>query len=119
MAVSSLSPFYRETLLVYFRSLGNRKGASILIVMDPSNSTNGSQQPSVFFASAQRKDNDEDRSLLAGVGLCAVFTAGFASLSILGKLAFNADLNIVTILSLRYAAALLLNTSRGHPAQPD
>jgi hypothetical protein len=53
------------------------------------------------------------------VGLCAVFTAGSASLSILGKLAINADLNIVTILSLRYAAALLLTPSRGHPAQPD
>jgi drug/metabolite transporter (DMT)-like permease len=108
MAVSSLSPFYRETLLVYFRSLGNRKGASILIVMDPSNSTNGSPQHPVLFASVQQKDGDEDRSRLSGAGLCAISAAGFASLSILGKLAFNADLNIVTILSLRFAGAATL-----------
>ena len=76
--------------------------------MDPSDSTNGSQQPSVFFASAQRKDSDEGRSRLSGAGLCAVSAAGFASLSILGKLAINADLNIVTLLSLRFACAAAL-----------
>ena len=76
--------------------------------MDPSDSTNGSQQPSVFFASAQRKDSDEDRSRLTGAGLCTISAAGFASLSILGKLAINADLNIVTILSLRFACAAAL-----------
>jgi drug/metabolite transporter (DMT)-like permease len=73
--------------------------------MNPSDSTNGSQQPPFSYSSTQRKDSNEDRSRLTGAGLCAVSAAGFASLSILGKLAFNADLNIVTILSLRYAGA--------------
>jgi len=76
--------------------------------MDPSDSTSGSRQPSVFFASAQQKDSDEDRSRLSGAGLCAISAAGFASLSILGKLAINADLNIVTILSLRFACSAAL-----------
>ncbi|MEA1977075.1 MAG: DMT family transporter [Chloroflexota bacterium] len=76
--------------------------------MYPSDSTNGSPQPPVSYSSTQRKDSDEDRSRLTGAGLCAVSAAGFASLSILGKLAFNADLNIVTILSLRYAGAAAL-----------
>ncbi len=76
--------------------------------MDPSDSNSGSQQPPVFFASTQRKGSNEDRSRLTGAGLCAVSAAGFASLSILGKLAFNANLNIVTILSFRYAGAAAL-----------
>ncbi|NOR89951.1 MAG: EamA family transporter [Anaerolineales bacterium] len=76
--------------------------------MDPSDSTNGSPQPFVFFASAQPKDSNEGRSRLSGAGLCAVSAAGFASLSILGKLAINADLNIVTLLSLRFACAAAL-----------
>ena len=76
--------------------------------MNPSDSTNGSQQPPVSYVSTQQKDSDEDRSRLTGAGLCAISAAGFASLSILGKLAFNADLNIVTILSLRYAGAAAL-----------
>lgn len=76
--------------------------------MDPSDIPSGSQQPPVFFASTQQKGSDEDRSRLAGAGLCAVSAAGFASLSILGKLAINADLNIMTILSLRFAGAAAL-----------
>ena len=76
--------------------------------MDQSDSTNASPQHPVLFTSTQRTDSDEDRSRLTGAGLCAVSAAGFASLSILGKLAFNADLNIVTILSLRFAGAAAL-----------
>ncbi len=77
--------------------------------MDPSDHPNGSLLSSNLFAPTQRPSGDEDRTRIAGAGLCAVSAAGFASLSILGKLAINADLNIVTILSLRFtgAAALL------------
>lgn len=77
--------------------------------MDQSDLPNGSLLSSSLFTSTQRNGGDEDRSRLAGAGLCTVSAAGFASLSILGKLAINADLNIVTILSLRFmgAAALL------------
>ncbi|MCJ7823696.1 MAG: DMT family transporter [Anaerolineales bacterium] len=77
--------------------------------MDQSDTTNGTPQPSIIFASTQRNGGDGDQARLTGAGLCTVSAAGFASLSILGKLALNADLSIVTILSLRFtgAAALL------------
>ena len=77
--------------------------------MDQSDTTNGTPQPSIIFASTQRNGGDGDQTRLTGAGLCTVSAAGFASLSILGKLALNADLSIVTILSLRFtgAAALL------------
>ncbi len=45
---------------------------------------------------------------LAGAALCALSAAGFASLSILGKLAFQLGLNFVTILWLRFGSAGLL-----------
>jgi drug/metabolite transporter (DMT)-like permease len=45
---------------------------------------------------------------LVGALLCTLSAAGFASLSILGKLAFQLGLNLVTILSLRFGAAALL-----------
>ena len=77
--------------------------------MDQSDPTNRSPQPPDVFASTQRTGGDEDRSRLAGAGLCAVSAAGFASLSILGKLALSADLNIVTILSLRFTGAAALS----------
>jgi drug/metabolite transporter (DMT)-like permease len=48
------------------------------------------------------------RPRLAGAGLCATSAAGFASLTILGKLAFNANLNLVSILSLRFGCASIL-----------
>jgi drug/metabolite transporter (DMT)-like permease len=76
--------------------------------MDQSDSTNGSAQSPHLFTSTHRNGGDEDRSRFAGAGLCATSAAGFASLSILGKLAFNADLNIVTILSLRFTGAAVL-----------
>jgi len=76
--------------------------------MDQSDSTNGSAQSPHLFTSTQRNGGDDDRSRFAGAGLCATSAAGFASLSILGKLAFNADLNIVTILSLRFTGAAVL-----------
>ncbi|MEE8120280.1 MAG: DMT family transporter [Anaerolineales bacterium] len=77
--------------------------------MDPSDPINGSLPSSSLITSTRRNGGDEDRSRLTGAVLCTVSAAGFASLSILGKLAINADLNIVTILSLRFmgAAALL------------
>ena len=92
----------------FYHALGNRKSTSILIVMGQSDSTNGSPLSSVLFASTQRNGGDEDRARLTGAGLCTVSAAGFASLSILGKLAFNADINIVTILSLRFTGAAVL-----------
>ena len=76
--------------------------------MDQSDSANGSPQSSILFAPTQRNGGDEDRSRLAGAGLCTVSAAGFASLSIFGKLAFNTDINIVTILSLRFGGAAVL-----------
>lgn len=76
--------------------------------MDQSDSPNGSPQPSILFTSTQRNGSDENPSRLTGAALCAVSAAGFASLSILGKFAFKADLNIVTILSLRFAGAATL-----------
>jgi drug/metabolite transporter (DMT)-like permease len=45
---------------------------------------------------------------LIGAALCTLSAAGFASLSILGKLAFQLDLSLVTILSLRFGGAALL-----------
>jgi len=48
------------------------------------------------------------RPRLAGAGLCAISAAGFASLTILGKLAYRADLNLVSILSLRFGGAALI-----------
>lgn len=48
------------------------------------------------------------RPRLAGALLCALSAAGFASLTILGKLAFRADLNLVSILSLRFGGAALI-----------
>jgi drug/metabolite transporter (DMT)-like permease len=43
-----------------------------------------------------------------GAALCTISAAGFASLSILGKLALELGLNLVTILSLRFGLAALL-----------
>jgi drug/metabolite transporter (DMT)-like permease len=43
-----------------------------------------------------------------GAALCTISAAGFASLSILGKLAFELGLNLVTILCLRFGFAALL-----------
>jgi len=40
--------------------------------------------------------------------LCALSAAGFASLTILGKLAFKQNLSLVTILSLRFGGAALI-----------
>jgi drug/metabolite transporter (DMT)-like permease len=51
-------------------------------------------------------DHTHDRFI--GAALCTISAAGFASLSILGKLAFGAGLNLVTILSLRFGVAALL-----------
>ncbi|MFN2147113.1 MAG: DMT family transporter [Anaerolineales bacterium] len=48
------------------------------------------------------------RPRLAGALLCAVSAAGFASLTILGKLAFEQNLSLVTILSLRFGGAALI-----------
>jgi drug/metabolite transporter (DMT)-like permease len=48
------------------------------------------------------------RPRLAGATLCAVSAAGFASLTILGKLAFEQQLSLVTILSLRFGGAALI-----------
>jgi drug/metabolite transporter (DMT)-like permease len=45
---------------------------------------------------------------LIGATLCTLSAAGFASLSILGKLAFQLGLSLVTILSLRFGGAALL-----------
>lgn len=45
---------------------------------------------------------------LAGTALCALSAAGFASLTILGKLAFQLDMNLVTILGLRFGVAASL-----------
>ena len=45
---------------------------------------------------------------LAGALLCAISAAGFASLTILGKLAFEQNLSLVTILSLRFGGAALI-----------
>ena len=65
-------------------------------------------QPSLAYAPNQRNDGREDQKRLAGAGLCSLSAAGFASLTILGKLALNADLNIVTVLSLRFSGAAAL-----------
>jgi len=48
------------------------------------------------------------RPRLAGAILCALSAAGFASLTILGKLAFEQDLSLVTILSLRFGGAAVI-----------
>jgi len=48
------------------------------------------------------------RPRVAGAALCAVSAAGFASLTILGKLAFEQKLSLVTILSLRFGGAALI-----------
>jgi drug/metabolite transporter (DMT)-like permease len=48
------------------------------------------------------------RPRLAGAALCAVSAAGFASLTILGKLAFQLQLSLVTILCLRFGGAALI-----------
>ncbi|HUS85078.1 MAG TPA: DMT family transporter [Anaerolineales bacterium] len=45
---------------------------------------------------------------LVGAALCTLSAAGFASLSILGKLAFQLGLSLVTILSLRFIGASVL-----------
>jgi drug/metabolite transporter (DMT)-like permease len=45
---------------------------------------------------------------LVGAVLCTISAAGFASLSILGKLAVQLGLSLVTILSLRFGVAALL-----------
>ena len=51
---------------------------------------------------------DHTHNRFIGATLCTISAAGFASLSILGKLAFEAGLNLVTILSLRFGVAALL-----------
>lgn len=48
------------------------------------------------------------RPRLAGALLCALSAAGFASLTILGKLAYQADINLTSMLSLRFGGAALL-----------
>lgn len=45
---------------------------------------------------------------VVGASLCALSAAGFASLSILGKLAFQLNLNLVTILGWRFGLAGLV-----------
>ena len=50
--------------------------------------------------------NSKDR--LAGAGLCALSAAGFASLTIFGKIALTEQLSITTILFVRFGGAALL-----------
>jgi len=76
--------------------------------MNQSDTPNGSSQPLVSAEASQQNASGKNRDRLVGAGLCAISAAGFASLSILGKLALNADLNIVTILGLRYTGAAVL-----------
>ena len=76
--------------------------------MDQPDSSRGSSRPPISAAASRQNINDEKRDRLAGAVLCAISAAGFASLFILGKLAFAADLNIVTILGLRYTGAAVL-----------
>ncbi len=61
------------------------------------------------------------KNRLAGAGLCALSAAGFASLTIFGKIALIAQLSIPTILFVRFGgAALLLVAYHGifRPARP-
>jgi len=101
--------FYRETLMGSFHARLLIERAQVYSIgMDQSDSTNQSPQPSNLIVSAQRNGGDKNRTRLTGAGFCAVSAAGFASLSILGKLAISADINIVTILSLRFSGAAVL-----------
>lgn len=47
-------------------------------------------------------------SRLAGALLCSLSAAGFASLTVLGKIALNSGLSLATILALRFGGAALL-----------
>ncbi|MGD2057303.1 MAG: EamA family transporter [Anaerolineales bacterium] len=47
-------------------------------------------------------------SRLVGALLCSLSAAGFASLTVLGKIALNAGLSLATILALRFGGAALL-----------
>jgi drug/metabolite transporter (DMT)-like permease len=47
-------------------------------------------------------------SRLVGAFLCSLSAAGFASLTVLGKIALNGGLSLVTILALRFGGAALL-----------
>ena len=76
--------------------------------MDQPDSSRGSSRPPISAVASRQNISGERRDRLAGAVLCAISAAGFSSLSILGKLAFEADLNIVTILGLRYTGAAIL-----------
>jgi drug/metabolite transporter (DMT)-like permease len=51
---------------------------------------------------------DDLKTRWTGTALCAASAAGFASLSILGKVALESGLSLTTILSLRFGGAALL-----------
>ncbi len=70
------------------------------MIDDPSPTSN----PNAHLAWADRSTSDR----VAGAALCALSAAGFASLTILGKLALQSGLNLVTILGVRFCTAALL-----------
>jgi drug/metabolite transporter (DMT)-like permease len=53
-------------------------------------------------------DTDARGSRLFGAFLCSLSAAGFASLTVLGKIALNSGLSLATILALRFGGAALL-----------
>lgn len=57
---------------------------------------------------ASKTGTDPRASRLLGALLCSLSAAGFASLTVLGKIALNSGLSLATILALRFGGAALL-----------
>lgn len=67
-------------------------------------------QPSVRAPAIEQPEGERNAqgSRLVGALLCSLSAAGFASLTVLGKIALNAGLSLATILALRFGGAALL-----------
>src|SRR4030067_3775642 len=57
---------------------------------------------------ARSASSEGERSRAIGAGLCGLSAAGFATLSVFGKIAFASGLTLAGMLSLRFAGAALV-----------
>ena len=97
--------FYRNWILE-----GHSHDVLTRVYSDPMADQPPLPQPAVPVPPIEMPDRKsrEPASRLAGALLCSLSAAGFASLTVLGKIALNSGLSLATILALRFGGAALL-----------
>ncbi|HET7011795.1 MAG TPA: DMT family transporter [Anaerolineales bacterium] len=71
-------------------------------------STAPRERPTHLMAIAPSRASEADRSRAVGAGLCAVSAAGFATLSVFGKIGLASGMTLAGMLSLRFAGAAVV-----------